>query len=1175
MKCPIVRRRALFRAPALCFVAVACAAIPQTFAQEATNAPVAPADDTIVQLDPFVVSTSNDADGYAVKDTLAGTRVRTDLRDVASSLVVVNKKFMQDIGATNNETLLQYTGSTEVGGVGGNFLGGNYPASADSYGQNASLLRPNSNTRVRGLDAADNTRDFFLTEIPWDNYIVDRVDIQRGPNSILFGVGSPAGIINSSINTAGFKTAYKFENRIDKWGSLRNSIDVNQVLISDTLAIRVAGLDDRKKFEQKPAFEDVSRIYGALRYAPKLIANGNTSIRANFEHGKITANRPRTLTPLDQITPWFGEMNKQSFDPSVESPTSTVNAANTWVNNIAVGRQYWPGTVAYYGDPSGNATPSYYTPLISTKNGINATGAIDQTIGGQIFARMFAIADYKTHATNAGFDGAGYFSTKSLTDSTIFNFYENLIDGDNKREWQNWNAANLAISQTFFDNRLGFEVVYDGQRYKEGQESIFNGGSAYGLGVDINTNLLDGSPNPNFGRPYVSGSTESGGNDAAIDRDAVRLTAFGELRAEDFMKKSWLTDLIGRHSFTGLLSNDSRTERDRNYALALADTSYPVYLGEDPALGGHIRAYNWQAYLGDSLANSSSASGAYISRINMRIDAPATAPVRFFDDNWAPAVGVNPGDPYTYVDANGLSVDSTQSENPANYIGWSTRNVNFAAASRGDKEALITDDSRKRNEVKSQGIIWQGHMFNDSFVPVFGWRRDTVNAKKGADAPDSLGMVDGSYSYDPSRNSRQVGESKSWGAVLHLPKSLAAKLPGNSSISVFYNRSSNFKADEPRQDVFGTILDNPRGNTKEYGFAVSTLDDKIGVKVNWFETKVANATLPYGTGFSYQQWAYPAWFVAHVARYQAVRDGLQGDTNWDYDGATGVTPDTLTAALADAKNIPVDQAFFTSYGREVAQIDLNAFKSGDYYTAWPLWSNGRVDPQPGSDAVQRVGTGDTTSKGIEFELTAQPVPNWNLTANVTKVKAQYSSISPTIAKYMDAMTAFFDGPAGDIRMWGEGGTSFRTAWANDVVSSYNTLLAYVGNSAPEIAPWRANLVTGYSFNSGALKGAFVGGGYRWEDKKILGYGLMDDAALGKKVVDSNHPLYGPSDDHFDLWVGYSRRFSHNINWRIQLNVRNVGENHHLVPASLEPDGTWALARIAEGMTWQLTNTFEF
>ena len=58
---------------------------------------------------------------------------------------------------------------------------------------------------MRGLASADNTRDFFVTDIPWDSYNVDRIDIQRGPGSILFGLGSPAGIVNASMNSAGFR----------------------------------------------------------------------------------------------------------------------------------------------------------------------------------------------------------------------------------------------------------------------------------------------------------------------------------------------------------------------------------------------------------------------------------------------------------------------------------------------------------------------------------------------------------------------------------------------------------------------------------------------------------------------------------------------------------------------------------------------------------------------------------------------------------------------------------------------------------------------------------------------------------------------------------------------------------------------------------------------------------
>jgi hypothetical protein len=48
-----------------------------------------------------------------------------------------------------------------------------------------------------------------------------------------------------------------------------------------------------------------------------------------------------------------------------------------------------------------------------------------------------------------------------------------------------------------------------------------------------------------------------------------------------------------------------------------------------------------------------------------------------------------------------------------------------------------------------------------------------------------------------------------------------------------------------------------------------------------------------------------------------------------------------------------------------------------------------------------------------------------------------------------------------------------------------------------------------------------------------------------------------------------------VNWRVQLNLRNVGESANLVPVTMNPDGSVALSRISEGMTWFLTNTFEF
>src|SRR5690606_23344437 len=78
-------------------------------------AQVAPPEDTlpvieeeVVILEPFEV-TAAEAHDYAATTTMAGTRINTMLKDVGSAISVVTKEFLEDTGAVNNETLLQYT----------------------------------------------------------------------------------------------------------------------------------------------------------------------------------------------------------------------------------------------------------------------------------------------------------------------------------------------------------------------------------------------------------------------------------------------------------------------------------------------------------------------------------------------------------------------------------------------------------------------------------------------------------------------------------------------------------------------------------------------------------------------------------------------------------------------------------------------------------------------------------------------------------------------------------------------------------------------------------------------------------------------------------------------------------------------------------------------------------
>src|SRR5688572_6002853 len=276
----------------------------------APGAPASAADETVI-LSPFEVREAEDQ-GYLATSAQSGTRLRSELKDIAAAVTVVTKDCMNDIGARNLEDLLTYTLNTEVGGISGNFsesvssaLNGGAEMNYDGAFQNIS-----PGTRIRGLTTADSTREFFNTGVPLDGYIVERVEISRGPNAMLFGLGSPSGIINSSLIKADLrKNKTTLQYRTDQYGSYRGSIDHNQSLFRDKLALRFAAVYDKAYFKIEPAFNQTQRGFLTGTYRPFK----STTIKANVEWGQINSNRPRINPPNDNYSLWW-DVGRPAYD---------------------------------------------------------------------------------------------------------------------------------------------------------------------------------------------------------------------------------------------------------------------------------------------------------------------------------------------------------------------------------------------------------------------------------------------------------------------------------------------------------------------------------------------------------------------------------------------------------------------------------------------------------------------------------------------------------------------------------------------------------------------------------------------------------------------------------------------------------------------------------------------
>jgi len=1257
---------------------------PRMMAQQTTDTTTPPDKDESVVLSPFVVSASEDAGSYSATSTLAGTRVRTDLRDTASAISVVTQQFLQDTGATNEASLLVYTPSTEVGGIGGNFSG-----AAGGHTFTESLVNPS--TRVRGLDSADNTRNYFLTDIPFDTYNVGRVDLQRGPNSILFGVGSPAGIINASTNDAGYKNEVKFENRFDEFGSFRNAVDTNYVIVPDVFSIRLAGVVDDEKFEQKPAFQNTKRVYAALRFDPKLFKSdsAHTSIRVNAERGTISSNMPRDLPPADDITRWFQSgtdvygnlgLNKLTINQfSLTNPNpsgvpmpgrqgGSLGNATYNLNGTAETHSYWPDIINYYQAGGGNTPLHTIVAQPNVAKGLtDANGAHGVAgVANPIF-RPYGIPDYSSYAGYIGtagstgsytypqkvMPGGAYFNDIVLQDPSVFDFYHKLLDGPNKHEWQDWRAANVSIEQTFFGDRLAFQLSYDHQYYNSGNQQWLSG-QDYNINVDVNETYADGTPNPNVGRAYA-GNAESNDNfESTSVRDTIRGTITGDLRAEDILGKTKLAEILGHHTFTGLYDRSKQSLTSDQYALY---ATTPGYIVENSLPNNGVfnvnsinsnRDYEWIEYLGPSLLSSSAAAGANLSNVTSRLSPPRDQTARNFDATWnkptnpsAPGY-VDPNAPYSYTDlTTGGTTNTIQSQNPANYVGWSDQHVTWMSANNPlEKPSLITAANRVSTRDISKGLTWQGYLFGGDLVPVYGWRKDNVTTYQTQGiANTNTGIVPMDFTTDDSVSSRAdlTGTSHTWGGVYHLPRAITDHLPWGSTLSVFYNHGNNFEAESSRLSLEGLGIPNPQGVTKEYGIMVSTLHDKLTLKLSHFNTVVRNATLSSTNGNDIAGLGNSGYFLANGVQWgygwaTALQDGIEGKTpNTNYydaaaaDGLPKGTPaeiaaynnyNTLGGTFVDSGgathtyvgankivdawvHIPLPSVYFASYGQSPAIDPTQGAKTGQlassYGAAGPNDANG-PNVGGGSNFGNHQITVDNLSKGEEIELTAQPVKNWNITINYARVKATHENIDQAAQHFIGEMTAFMNGPGGQVRMWYNGGPSLGSDWNSSIVAPFTVELDTLGHEAPEISPWRLNLVSTYRFDHGAIKGLFLGGGVRVDSARIIGYNYDASyknvnssdpnyaavAAVTNGGLNVDDPIRGKNEEHVDAWIGYERKLTRKLNWRIQLNVHNVGEHDHLIAAQDNPGNpalniapTVALARISEGMTWQLTNSIQF
>jgi outer membrane receptor for ferric coprogen and ferric-rhodotorulic acid len=237
------------------------------------------------------------------------------------------------------------------------------------------------------------------------------------------------------------------------------------------------------------------------------------------------------------------------------------------------------------------------------------------------------------------------------------------------------------------------------------------------------------------------------------------------------------------------------------------------------------------------------------------------------------------------------------------------------------------------------------------------------------------------------------------------------------------------------------------------------------------------------------------------------------------------------------------------------------------------------EPDPPNTFYYEV-TSDRVSSGYEAELVANPTRNWRISLNARKAEATESNIGKVWLDFISMRLPYW-AQHSTVQGPGEAVTTISSR-VLDIIQSLNMMRQADGQSTEQGREWRANFLTRYTFNEGRMKGFFVGSGYRWRSKSVIGYRAVTVPndfpfpGIGSDIIVPalNSPVYGKSLHDVEGFLGYSRRFKKGT-WRMQLNVRNLFDDEDPIAQRANTSGDVTILTVPQPRTFILSTTFTY
>lgn len=545
-------------------LAVFAAPVSPARAQQTTAPSESEQPDETIVLSPFEVRADQDV-GYVATNSLAGSRLNTPLEKTPVSISVITSELIQDLGADNINQAMEYATSAgnDISGGAANDIG-----AATGIG----LIENQYNFQIRGYRSVQATREYFPTLIASDAFNLDRIDIARGPNAILFGVGGAGGIIDSTPKRANTTRNFgQVRLNVGSWNKYRTAIDYNRSLLDKKLGVRLNALyQDADGYRD---FEKDNQRRGALSvvYTP----TDKTTVRVQGEAGKLLQNKAR---------PW---MPYESWSQTDASFTGYIEYGTPERSEPGIAGSQWPhdvndGTLRSFGFARvGVLTDAGANPINYQPQWFGLSNVFNQPSQGQRYYRV-----------SLGQNLPGFNTPGNIDDPNIFPRTGNPVGPGNV------NDTDYDMESVFIDQTIGRDLHVQLAYSRQQVDALFKTPVGFS-NIALHKDLMASLPTFNADRSW----------NGSLSPNAVT-TPQGQLGAFNFAQRV-ANPYVGKFLLYSQPSYSTSNNTQEDYRIS---ASYTLDFGRN--WGKH----NLLAFASRSDAKRGFAS---FSEVNLAPDRPA------------------------------------------------------------------------------------------------------------------------------------------------------------------------------------------------------------------------------------------------------------------------------------------------------------------------------------------------------------------------------------------------------------------------------------------------------------------------------------------------------------------------------------------------------------------------